>query len=73
MSILTYHILSNPNVLEKLRKELETVFPDPEVLPSCGKIFFLCAHSPCEAINKRWAIISGDHEVLTDVNISNQA
>lgn len=71
MSILTYHILSNPDVLRKLREELETVFPDPAVLPSCGKIFF-CAYPSCEAIEKWWAVISSDHGIFKDVKTSDQ-
>ncbi len=40
MALLSYHIISNPEVLSKLRKELEPVFPDPAVLPSCSKLSF---------------------------------
>ena len=64
MSILTYHILSNPNVLEKLRKELETVFPDPEVLPSCGKVSFL---APTHHVRLS---ISGKPSVLATMRFS---
>ena len=38
LSLITYHLLSKPHLLEKLRKELETVFPDPTVMPPCGMI-----------------------------------
>jgi hypothetical protein len=27
--VLSFHLVSNPDVLAKLRKELETVMPDP--------------------------------------------
>jgi cytochrome P450 len=29
LAVLSYYLISNPDVLEKLRKELETVMPDP--------------------------------------------
>lgn len=34
MSVLTFHLLSNPEVLAKLKKELETAIQDPKHLPS---------------------------------------
>jgi cytochrome P450 len=34
LSALTYHLLSNPNVLKKLRDELETAMPDPNESPT---------------------------------------
>jgi len=29
LAVLSFHLVSNPDVLAKLRKELETVMPDP--------------------------------------------
>jgi cytochrome P450 len=34
LSIMTFHILSNPTVLLKLKKELIEFMPDPKVLPT---------------------------------------
>ena len=46
LSLITFHLLSNPHVLEKLRKELETAFPDPEVLPPCSEFMLLPMPEP---------------------------
>jgi cytochrome P450 len=29
LAVLSYHLISNPSILAKLHKELETVMPDP--------------------------------------------
>lgn len=34
LSIMTFHILSNPTVLQKLKKELIEFMPDPKVVPT---------------------------------------
>jgi cytochrome P450 len=34
LSITLYHILSNPDVLERLQREIMTVMPDAAVIPS---------------------------------------
>lgn len=34
LSILTFHILTNPEILERLQKELQTVMPDTDSRPS---------------------------------------
>jgi cytochrome P450 len=33
LSIITYHLLSKPHLLAKLREELLDVFPNPDILP----------------------------------------
>ncbi|KAL9614498.1 MAG: hypothetical protein Q9167_001026 [Letrouitia subvulpina] len=38
LSLITFHLLSKPHLLQKLRQELETVFPDPTVIPSCSEL-----------------------------------
>lgn len=38
LSLITYHLLSKPHLLAKLRKELETVFPDPGIIPPCADL-----------------------------------
>lgn len=35
LSIITYHLLSKPHLLAKLRAELLTVFPDKNEIPPC--------------------------------------
>jgi cytochrome P450 len=38
MSVLTFHLLSNPEILGKLRKELERAITDPSELPSLASL-----------------------------------
>jgi cytochrome P450 len=35
LTTITYHLLANPDKLVKLKKELETVMPDGNVMPEC--------------------------------------
>lgn len=38
LSVITFHLLSNPAILEKLRQELEEAIPDPEKLVPVEKL-----------------------------------
>ncbi|KAL8653987.1 MAG: hypothetical protein Q9226_003619 [Calogaya cf. arnoldii] len=38
LSITTYHILANPDILAELRKQLETAIPEAETLPPLAKL-----------------------------------
>lgn len=38
LTALTYHLLSNPPMLKRLKAELESVMPDPQALPEISKI-----------------------------------
>ena len=38
LASITYHLMANPPVLERLQEELKTVMPDPNELPSANKL-----------------------------------
>ena len=38
LSALTYHLLANPQILKRLKKELEAAMPDPNELPTASKL-----------------------------------
>ena len=38
LAAITYHLLANPEVLSKLKAELETAVPNPSVLPTCAQV-----------------------------------
>lgn len=38
LSITMYHLLANPDILERLQKEIMTVMPDAAVIPSAKAI-----------------------------------
>jgi cytochrome P450 len=38
LTALTYHILSNPPILKRLKAELELAMPDPGQLPVASKL-----------------------------------
>lgn len=46
---ILYNLLANPQVLEKLQRELDRVMPDPRVLASCRELgqieYFVCRFS----------------------------
>ncbi|OTB08292.1 hypothetical protein M426DRAFT_52547 [Hypoxylon sp. CI-4A] len=41
LSVCSYHLLSNPNVLSRLKTELITAIPDPEVIPDLDTLMQL--------------------------------
>ncbi|KAL8771834.1 MAG: hypothetical protein Q9209_002772 [Squamulea sp. 1 TL-2023] len=38
LSVITYHLLANPDKLAKLREALEQAIPDPDALPPVGRL-----------------------------------
>lgn len=38
LTALTYHLLSNPPILRRLKQELELAMPDPNQLPIASKL-----------------------------------
>jgi len=38
LSVITFHLLSNPAVLDRLRKELEAAIPDPDIIVPVEKL-----------------------------------
>lgn len=44
MSVSTFHLLDNPDKLSKLRSELVTALPDPNVIPGWGELYVSTYH-----------------------------
>lgn len=38
LAALMYHLLANPPILKRLKRELETAMPDPNELPTASKL-----------------------------------
>lgn len=38
LASLTYHLLVNPDILSKLKKELADAIPDPKIPPTCQQV-----------------------------------
>ncbi|KAI4242382.1 MAG: hypothetical protein LQ352_007253 [Teloschistes flavicans] len=38
LSVITYHLLTNPDKLAKLQKQLQVAIPDPSILPSVAQL-----------------------------------
>lgn len=38
LSVITYHLLADPARLKKLKAELDTSLPDPDILPRCSQV-----------------------------------
>lgn len=38
---IVFHLLSNPEALKKLKKELKIAMPDPKILPTSAQVEYL--------------------------------
>jgi cytochrome P450 len=38
LTVITYHLLANPERLAKLKSELDAALPDPDALPRCSQV-----------------------------------
>jgi cytochrome P450 len=49
LSVITYHLLADPERLKKLKSELDNALPDPDTLPRCAQVetlpYLVCLHS----------------------------
>lgn len=53
LSVITFHLLDNPCILQRLQSELDSVIPDPKIIPSLDELARLPYLKACieEGIN----------------------